>query len=128
MNPLSFSSVQLDTLQAKHLDRQTKWDELSGIANEKSLPGAKSLPYKKLHQAAQEFESILLASLWRSMQDGPFALPGSSSGSARGALQEWGMMAVSSALAASGALGIAQLILRHLESTVTAGEEGSGAG
>ncbi len=70
---------------------------------------------RKLRQAAGQFESILLSTLWKSMKssfeddDTEFSDP------AHGTLDDWGIEAMSSAVGKAGGLGIAKLILKHLE-------------
>ena len=71
----------------------------------------------KIRQAAQEFESILLHSWWQSMTESfgsPFDLEGDSAAESLG---DWGLQAMSSAIAASGGIGIARMLLEklHLE-------------
>ena len=69
----------------------------------------------KLHQAAAEFESILLASLWKSMK-GSFASPDEeSSDPAHETLDDLGVQSMCAAVGKAGGLGLGRLILKHLE-------------
>lgn len=82
-----------------------------------SRPGVDSSPEdRKLKKAAGDFESILLASMWKSMKQS-FGTSESDSDSdpAHGTLEDWGIEIMSSAVGRAGALGIGNLILKHLE-------------
>jgi len=70
---------------------------------------------RKLKKAAGDFESILLASMWKSMKDtfGKSDLEGDSD-PAHGTLEDWGIELMSSAVGKAGGLGIGKLILKHL--------------
>lgn len=75
---------------------------------------------RKLKKAAGEFESLLLASLWKSMKQ-TFADPNASeSDPAHGTLEDWGIEVMSGAVGQAGGLGIGNMILRHLEPTLGA--------
>jgi Rod binding domain-containing protein len=75
----------------------------------------------KLHQAAAEFESILLASLWKSMK-GSFASPDEeSSDPAHETLDDLGVQSMCAAVGKAGGLGLGRLILKHLEPQVSDG-------
>jgi Rod binding domain-containing protein len=72
----------------------------------------------KLRKAAGEFESMLLANLWKSMKT-TFTQPDDDSGDpAHDSLEDWGIQAMSDAVGKNGGLGIAKLILKHLEPKV----------
>lgn len=74
----------------------------------------------KLHQAAAEFESILLASLWKSMK-GSFASPDEeSSDPAHETLDDLGVQSMCAAVGKAGGLGLGRLILKHLEPPISA--------
>ena len=68
----------------------------------------------KLRRSAQEFEAILINSWWRSMKDSFSSLSGSEDEPAHETLDDWSMQAMSSAIAASGGLGLSTLLIRHL--------------
>jgi Rod binding domain-containing protein len=70
---------------------------------------------KKLKKAASDFESIMLASLWKSMKQS-FGTPDSTeSDPAHGTLDDWGIEIMSGAVGRAGGLGLGKLILKHLE-------------
>lgn len=77
---------------------------------------------QKLKKSAGDFESILLASMWKSMQHS-FAADDDSTDPAHGTLEDWGIEIMSSAVGKEGALGIGNLILKQLEPTLQ-GQEG----
>jgi len=69
----------------------------------------------KLRQAAQQFESMLMSNLWKSMKSS-FDEDDSDSGDpAMGTLEDWSMQAMSGAVGKAGGLGIANLIMKDLE-------------
>lgn len=67
----------------------------------------------KLKKAAGDFESILLASLWKSMKQS-FTAPDADSDPAHGTLDDWGIEVMAGAVGRAGGLGIGRLILEHL--------------
>ena len=69
---------------------------------------------QKLQKAAGEFESILLASMWKSMKQS-FGATEDASDPAHGTLDDWGIEIMSGAVGKAGGLGIGQLIMKHLE-------------
>jgi peptidoglycan hydrolase FlgJ len=81
--------------------------------------GSLSPRERKLQQAAGQFESMLLSNLWKSMksafedEDSEYSDPG------HGAMDEWGMDAMASAVGKNGGLGIAKLIMKDLAPEVT---------
>jgi Rod binding domain-containing protein len=70
---------------------------------------------RKLRQAAGEFESMLLSNLWKSMKSSFEGDETEFSDPAHGALDDWGMQAMCGAVGKAGGLGIAKMILKHLE-------------
>ena len=70
---------------------------------------------RKLRKAAGDFESILLASMWKSMKQSFGDSDTDSSDPAHGTLEDWGIEIMSSAVGKAGGLGIGKLILQHLE-------------
>lgn len=72
---------------------------------------------RKLHKAAGDFESILLATLWKGMKEG-LGDDQSSSDPAHGTLEDWGIEIMASAVGHAGGLGIGKLILEHLDPKV----------
>jgi Rod binding domain-containing protein len=91
------------------------------ITLESQLGGGESPDDRKLRKAAGDFESILLASMWKSMKQS-FGTTDSEFGSdpAHGTLEDWGIEVMSSAVGRAGGLGIGKLILKQLEPHVTA--------
>jgi Rod binding domain-containing protein len=88
--------------------------------------GVETAQHRKLREAAGQFESMLLSNLWKSMKssfeedDGDFSDP------AHGALDDWSMEAMCSAVGKSGGLGIGRLILKHLEPKLDNSQNGKG--
>jgi Rod binding domain-containing protein len=81
----------------------------------------------KLRQAAGQFESMLLADLWKSMKSTFEDDDGESADPAHGAMDELGMEAMSSAVGKAGGLGIGKLIVQHLEPKIRDSHVGKGA-
>jgi Rod binding domain-containing protein len=69
---------------------------------------------QKLEKAAQQFESLLLSNLWKSMKTAFGEDDDDSGDPASGALEDWGMEAMSGAVGRAGGLGIGRLIVQHL--------------
>lgn len=68
---------------------------------------------QKLHQAANEFESMLLTSLWKSFKES--SLDDSDSDDSTGqTYQDFALQAMSSAVAAGGGFGIGRIIEQDL--------------
>jgi Rod binding domain-containing protein len=85
-----------------------------------SQGGAPESPdHAKLRKAAGEFESILLASMWKSMKKS-FGDDDSdnSTDPAHGTLEDWGIEVMSDAVGKAGGMGIGNMILKHLEPEV----------
>lgn len=92
-----------------------------------SAPVPDSPASQKLRKAAGEFESMLLANLWKSMK-GTFAEPDDdSSDPAHGALDDLGIQTMSSAVGKAGGLGIGKLILKNLEPLIPSSQSGNSA-
>jgi Rod binding domain-containing protein len=88
--------------------RQNASPKIAGNAHE--TPAA-----RKLQKAAAEFESILLANLWKSMKGSFAASDDESADPAHDTLEDMGIQAMSSAVGKNGGLGLGKLILKHLE-------------
>jgi len=86
------------------------------ITLESQRSGNNSPDDRKLRKAAGDFESILLASMWKSMKQS-FGTSDSDfeADPAHGTLEDWGIEIMSSAVGRAGGLGIGKLILKHLE-------------
>ncbi len=72
----------------------------------------------KLQKAAQDFEAIMIDSLWGSMKDGSLGSDDDLQDSTGGSLEQLGMQMVSGALAKAGGLGIGKMIVHALQSKV----------
>lgn len=87
--------------------------------NAKSNP-VDSPDQQKLKKAAGDFESILLASMWKSMKQS-FKDPNESDADpAGGMIDDWGIEVMSGAVGKAGGLGIGDMIIKHLEPDVAA--------
>lgn len=71
---------------------------------------------RKLRQAAAEFESQLLSSLWKSMKATFAASDDDSSDPASKSFQDFGVESLCQAVGKAGGLGIGKLIVHSLES------------
>jgi Rod binding domain-containing protein len=78
----------------------------------------------KLRKAAGEFESILLASLWKSMKE-TFSDPDEDADPTLKSFDDWGIQAMASAVGNSGGLGIKNTILKYLEPTLSGAGHGA---
>jgi Rod binding domain-containing protein len=72
----------------------------------------------KLQKAAQDFEAIMINSLWGPMKDGSLGSDDDLQDSTGGSLEQLGMQMVSGALARAGGLGIGKMIVHALQSKV----------
>jgi Rod binding domain-containing protein len=78
-----------------------------------------SKDFPKLVQAAGEFESMLLESLWKSMKE-TFTDPNNPDSDATlQSFDDWGMKSMAEAVGNSGGLGIKNMIIKYLEPTLT---------
>jgi len=87
-------------------------------------PPANAQDQQKLEKAAGEFESILLASMWKSMKQS-FGATDDASDPAHGTLDDWGIEIMSGAVGKAGGLGIGKLIVKHLEPALEANPQPS---
>ena len=79
-----------------------------------SPAGVNPAARKKLHQAANEFEAMLLTSLWKSFKES--SLDDSDSDDPTGqTYQDFALQAMSSAVASGGGLGMGRIIEQDLE-------------
>lgn len=91
-------------------------DASNAVSNQaETLPTkpSRAAEEQKLKNAAGEFESILLANLWKSMKQS-FGSQETDSDPAHGTLDDWGIEIMSSAVGKAGGLGLGKLILEHL--------------
>jgi Rod binding domain-containing protein len=109
MDSYSYTSAIATTALAD-LSQNGKSSPTSSIAN---TPAD-----HKLRQAAGEFEGMLLSSLWKSMKSTFASSDDDSDDStdpAHDSLDDMSIQAMSSAVGKAGGLGLAKLILKHLE-------------
>lgn len=75
---------------------------------------------QKLEKSAQDFEGLLLGTLWKSMgEDMKDSFEGDSAGSS---FLDMGLQAVGNAMAKNGGIGIGRMILKKLEKEPSDGE------
>src|SRR5580658_6507950 len=79
---------------------------------------------QKLKKAAGEFESMLLASMWKGMKQS-FGASETDSDPAHGTLDDWGIEVMAGAVGKAGGLGIGKLILEHLQPKLNGHTTGS---
>ena len=79
----------------------------------------------KLKKAAGDFESILLASMWKSMKQTFGAPEADESDPAQGTLSDWSIEVMSGAVGKAGGLGIGKMIMQHLQPTIDRSDNGS---
>jgi Rod binding domain-containing protein len=82
--------------------------------NAKSKP-VDSAEQQKLKKAAGDFESILLASMWKSMKQSFHDPDDPDSDPASGTIEDWGIEVMSGAVGKAGGLGIGNMLIKHLE-------------
>jgi Rod binding domain-containing protein len=105
---LSLSSLKMPITEATNTAKSA-----TAQVNDKS---AKQLRQNlALKKAAQEFESQLLSALWKSMQ-GSLNSQDDSGDPAAGNIQDLQVQALCSGMANSGGIGIAKMIIGHLDS------------
>lgn len=80
----------------------------------------------KLRKAAQEFEAILIQTLWRSMKESFASSSEEEQDPAHRTLEDLSMQAMSTALAASGGLGIARMLIHAMEPAMDTTQSGAG--
>ncbi len=91
----------------------------TGTENSKAADLANQAKIKK---AGADFESILLASMWKSMKES-FKDPNDpESDPASGTLNDWGIEVMSGAVGKAGGLGIGKMIIKYLEEHGGSGE------
>jgi Rod binding domain-containing protein len=78
---------------------------------------------QKLRKAAGEFESMLLANLWKSMKASLASDDDDATDPAHDTLDDWGIQAMSEAVGKNGGLGIGRLILKDLDSKIASEAE-----
>lgn len=102
----------------------------------RSLGTAAALPahspetpaHQKLRKAAEAFESMLISELWQGFQSGTSSLTGESPPAGSDTLGSLATQSMAAGLAHRGGLGIARMIFRQLEPSLSRGGEGSTRG
>jgi Rod binding domain-containing protein len=89
-----------------------------GVPSSAAQAPANKAGMAKLQKAAQDFEAIMINSLWGSMKDGSLGSDDDLDDPANGSLEQLGMQMVSGALAQAGGLGIGRMIVHALGSKV----------
>lgn len=119
LDPFGLAPVQDSAAPQRFVPRLAQSSSAAGSAAASALAGSAAAPASsvdehKLQKAAGDFESILLATLWKGMKAG---LGGDESDSdpAHGTLEDWGIEIMSTAVGRVGGLGIGKLILEHLD-------------
>jgi len=87
------------------------------VWSSRATPAAAPLEQRKLRRAAQEFESILIAAWWKSAAKGFSGLADEEEGGMQ-AFRDFGLEAMSLALAQAGGLGIGEMLVKHLGSSL----------
>ena len=120
MDPMGLASSApfLGSPEALEFMAQSKTAELQ------APQGNRGSEKSRLRKAAQDFEGILLASLWKSMQKSSFKSKDQGFLGGGETIQDWGLHVMASSLAASGGMGIARMLIRELEPALRAPEGG----
>jgi|GEM_PF-1763000 Rod binding domain-containing protein len=69
---------------------------------------------ERLLRAAQDFESLLLASLWKTLQNDPLTQEDDSGPT----MTDWGIEVAAQQLARAGGIGIGRMVLEQLERSI----------
>jgi Rod binding domain-containing protein len=100
--------------------------DFSSAGHIKLLPANNSPAAIKLRKAAAEFESMLISNLWKSMKSSlGESSEDDSTDPSHDILDDWGIRAMSSAVANAGGLGIGKLILKDLEPKLALSQNGN---
>lgn len=111
MNPISLSSSSLAALSGLP-PGSTPATSAVGPVDQASTNSAQRA---RLEKAAQDFESILLNSLWSSMKEGSLGSDDDTQEDPTGgSLSQFGMQMASGAIAKAGGFGIGKMILDKL--------------
>lgn len=86
---------------------------LTGVQSTSPASAQAGQQQQKLEKAAHEFEGMLISSLWSGFQNDPMTAPDDSDPGAD-SIKSLGLQAMSSALAAHGGLGLANMIVHQL--------------
>jgi Rod binding domain-containing protein len=77
-------------------------------------PGSAASVPQRLWRAAQDFESLLLASLWKTLQNNPLAEEEDTGIT----MTDWGIEVAAQALARAGGIGISRIVVEQLRASV----------
>jgi Rod binding domain-containing protein len=91
----------------------------SSLASRSDSANSRAAQEIKLRKAAGEFESMLLNSMWKSMKETFTDQDDQDSDPTLESFDDWGMQAMSNAVGNAGGLGIKNLIIKHLEPTIS---------
>ena len=91
---------------------------LQSISSAKDTPAlsASGQDQTKIHEAAHQFEALLLAQILKSMKDSDGGWMGTGEDQASSAAMEYGQEMLAQQLSANGGLGLANLIVKGLRS------------
>jgi len=103
-------------------------DKANGISDVAAKSALESPDRRKLRKAAQEFEGLLLAELWKESGSDISAPFGESSSAESESMNSLAIETMSAALAQRGGLGIARMLIHQLEPGLHHGGKGSGRG
>jgi len=113
------------TLSPINSSSPSKASEISAVA----AKGAPETPaHRKLQKAAQEFEGMLLAELWKESGSDISAPFGDSTSGESETMNSLAIETMSAALAQRGGLGIARMLVHQLEPGLQHGGERTGSG
>jgi len=91
-------------------------DSISGVKTQASAPEASAQTPAKIHEAARQFEALLLAQILKSMKDAEGGWLGTGEDQSSSSAMEYGQEMFAQQLSASGGLGLATLIIKGLKS------------
>jgi Rod binding domain-containing protein len=105
---------------------------LQTLANHQGVNSAGAPPetpaHKKLRKAAQDFEGILISQLLGDFKMGSSSLTGDAPLAGSDTLNSLAIQTLSAALASRGGLGIGQMLVHQLESSLNRGQQNQGGG
>jgi Rod binding domain-containing protein len=115
MNPISLSSSSLAAMSGLSTVLPSNSTLTTNATGPIDQASTNSVQRARLERAAQDFESILLNSLWSSMKEGSLSGEDDTQEDPTGAsLSQFGMQMASGAIAKAGGFGIGKMILDKL--------------
>lgn len=90
-------------------------------------PAVGSQDMQKLKKAASEFEAMLLSSWWSAMKESGLSSGDDSFDAGHDTLDQLGMQAMSSAVAAGGGIGLGAMLVRGLLSNTGLSQSSAGS-